>query len=124
LFLNAAEIREMANNGIDFGSHTVSHSILTGLPSAAIEAEVTESNATLETIVGRRINTLAYPNGDCSDEVVQCVRAAGFRVACTTRNARISKTDDPLRLPRVEPEWDFPNGDDHFDETMFRWRSR
>jgi peptidoglycan/xylan/chitin deacetylase (PgdA/CDA1 family) len=123
-FLNADEIREMAGAGIDFGSHTVHHAILTQLSSSVLRAELAESKAALESILGRPVDTLAYPNGDCSDQVLRYAAATGYSIGCTTRNARISNTDHPLRLPRIEPEWDCPHDEHLFDETMFQWRAR
>jgi peptidoglycan/xylan/chitin deacetylase (PgdA/CDA1 family) len=123
-FLSADEIREMAGSGIEFGSHTVNHAILTQLSPNALRAELAESKTALESIIGRAVDTLAYPNGDCSDVVVRCAQETGYRIGCTTRSARVASTDHPLRLPRVEPEWDFPSSDCPFDETMFQWRVR
>jgi len=123
-FLSEAEIREMTNAGIRFGSHTVSHPILPRESRAAMLSELTQSKSTLEGIVGEVVDTLAYPNGDWSGEVVRSARSVGYRIGCTTCNKRVSGRDDPLRLPRIEPEWDFAGDCSVFDACMFRWQAR
>ncbi len=125
LFLSDTEIREMADSGIDFGSHTINHAILPRLSSREMEFELRESKLTLEKILGSPIDQLAYPNGDWSDEVVRLARSCGYRVGCTTRSMRVSALDNHLLLPRVEPEWDFMDRTTAvFNEAMFEWRAR
>jgi peptidoglycan/xylan/chitin deacetylase (PgdA/CDA1 family) len=107
-FLNAAEIRELAAAGIAFGSHTVTHRILPHYGRREIEWELSESKAVLEDLLRSPIDMLAYPDGQCSDSTLQCARAAGYRIGCTTRNRRLSTSDDRLCLPRLEFPWTAP----------------
>lgn len=121
-FLNETEMQEMARGGIDFGSHTVSHSILTECRPADVASELADSKAELERIVGSTVDMLAYPNGGFSNEILNTARDLGYRVGCTTRCERVGPNDKLLALPRIEPPWDHP--DLTFDEPMFRWRAR
>jgi peptidoglycan/xylan/chitin deacetylase (PgdA/CDA1 family) len=114
----------MAGVGIEFGSHTVNHAVLPEQSAAAIQFELAESKAALEAVVGRPVDMLAYPNGGCSRAVVRRARSVGYRIGCTTRSQRVSKSDDRLLLPRIEPVWDFADGNGAFSETMFQWRAR
>jgi L-malate glycosyltransferase len=106
LFLDAAEIREMAAASIAFASHTVTHRILPRYLRPEVERELAESKATLENLLGSPVDMLAYPDGRYSDEVMQYARAAGYRVGCTCRNRWLSPHDDPMRLPRLEVPWE------------------
>jgi len=101
-FLSADEIREMASAGIAFGSHTVSHCILPHCSRHEIERELTESKAALENILGRPIDMLAYPEGQYDAEIVDCARAAGYRVGVTTAHNQVSQRDPFLQLPRID----------------------
>ena len=101
-FLKADEIREMAANGVSFGSHGVTHRILPRYGRAEVERELRESKAALETLFGHAIDTLAYPDGQHSEVVVECAASCGYRLAVTTRFSRLSLHDDPLRLPRLD----------------------
>jgi peptidoglycan/xylan/chitin deacetylase (PgdA/CDA1 family) len=121
-FLDEEEIREMARCGITFGSHTQSHTILTRQPPEAVEAELCESKRRLESILGVAIDMLAYPNGDCSPQVIGAARRAGYRIACTTCRGRTGPGDDPLGLPRIEPPWETAGGS--LDPSLLRWVMR
>jgi peptidoglycan/xylan/chitin deacetylase (PgdA/CDA1 family) len=125
LFLTPGEIREMAGQRMTFGSHTVNHVILTRQPIRVVNQELRESKATLETLLDADVDMLAYPNGDLSDAVVDCAKGLGYRIACATGARRVRPRDDAMRLPRIEPEWDFPDGAAAgFSDTTFQWRAR
>lgn len=63
LFLNWDQAREMQAGGMQFGSHTHSHTILTTLPANAQQEEFRQSREILERELHRTIDVLAYPVG-------------------------------------------------------------
>jgi peptidoglycan/xylan/chitin deacetylase (PgdA/CDA1 family) len=124
-FLSEAEIREMAQSGIAFGSHTVNHVILSRENESVVRSELEASRSVLESILDSRVDTLAYPDGDCRERDVALAERAGYRIGCTTRGGRVATGDNHLLLPRVEPEWDCPNrARSVFNEYEFQWRAR
>ena len=123
-FLNAEEIREMSNSNIDFGSHTVSHAILPKQSIDRMRMELTDSRSALEAIVDCDVDMIAYPNGDYSPHVIRCAQDAGYRIGCSTATGALSGQEFPMRLPRIEPEWDFPTGSEYFEPHMLQWRAR
>lgn len=55
--------------------------------------------------LGQAPLSFAYPNGrpgDFKAETVACVREAGFKVACTTLQARVDAHASLLQLPRLD----------------------
>jgi peptidoglycan/xylan/chitin deacetylase (PgdA/CDA1 family) len=103
--LSWEQVREMAEGGIDFGAHTVSHPILTAVAPADAEREIVESKATIERRTGRPVTAFAYPNGrpeDFDDAVRRIVRDAGFRLAVTTVGGVNDSGTDPFELRRVQ----------------------
>ncbi len=62
-FLNWDEVREMQAAGMNFGSHTHNHEVLSGLPLERQRSELTESRAILERELARPVDILAYPVG-------------------------------------------------------------
>lgn len=81
--LNWAQIREMRDSGIEFGSHSVSHPILTKLDDAELMAELTDSKSTIEQEIGCKICALAYPVGGnhaFDDRVIAAAKAAGYKL--------------------------------------------
>jgi peptidoglycan/xylan/chitin deacetylase (PgdA/CDA1 family) len=100
------QAREMDRGGVEIGSHTMSHPILTNITDEQLRRELHGSRSRLEEALGRRVEQFCYPNGD-NDERVQCeVARAGYRVAVTTVSGLNKRGDDPLTLRRVHTERD------------------
>lgn len=92
------QIREMYDNGIDFGSHTCSHSILSMISGDELKHEIVDSKREIESKLGVEINSFCYPNGqpeDLNNTVAEIVRDAGYSCAVTTINGfnNAEKTD-------------------------------
>lgn len=102
--LNWEMIKEMAAANITFGSHTLSHPILSRETIARVRAELLGSKEVLEGVLGRRITAFAYPNGtreDFNDAVAAEVRKAGYEHACTTIPGVNDCNTDPYALRRI-----------------------
>ncbi len=75
------QCKEMAENGMEIGSHTVSHPILSSLTSEDLKFEVIESKRIIEEEVGEQVTTLAFPNGgpnDYNDSVMSTIKNHGY----------------------------------------------
>jgi hypothetical protein len=80
------EVRAMAKQGFEFGSHTLSHPILTGLSPTRARRELAESRDRLQDELNEPIRTLAYPNGTSADfnpEIEAMAKSCGYAVAFT-----------------------------------------
>jgi peptidoglycan/xylan/chitin deacetylase (PgdA/CDA1 family) len=95
------ETAAMASQGIEFGSHTHSHQILTMIPIERVATELNQSKADMEAALGLNCDTLAYPNGNYSAEIRNCAEAAGYRLAFTTIRGGWTEETDPLAIPRA-----------------------
>ena len=89
--MNWDEVREMAQAGIQFGAHTVNHSVLTLENVKDAESEIE---------LARPIHHFAYCNGWYSDEVVEILAKHGFQSAVTTEDFLNRKGDSPFTLKR------------------------
>jgi peptidoglycan/xylan/chitin deacetylase (PgdA/CDA1 family)/SAM-dependent methyltransferase len=100
--LGWSEIRQLAQQGIEFGSHTHTHPLLTTLPPADIVREAAKSKAILQQELGKPVNIFAYPHGD-SDRLVQhLVGACGYTFGLSCRPGLSRYEDSLLSLPRLE----------------------
>lgn len=99
--LNAGELREMQENGMEIGSHTVSHVRLTGLDDAHLMQELTHSRTTLEDLLGNAVGSFAYPYGDWDARCAAAVQQAGYAAACTTRTGWALRDKTPYQLRRL-----------------------
>lgn len=80
------ELLELADEGIEVGSHTVSHPHLTRLGDAELERELRDSRERIEDELRRRCRYLAYPFGEEDDRVRAAARAAGYDAAFALRS--------------------------------------
>ena len=95
------QIREMDLQGIEFGSHSVTHPRLDILDLAGIEKEVGESKIQIEEELGHTVSAFAYPFG-WYDERVKRIVKQHYEVACSTQIGLVKGTSDPFELERVE----------------------
>jgi peptidoglycan/xylan/chitin deacetylase (PgdA/CDA1 family) len=82
--INWDEAREMSDAGISFGSHSISHAILTEVESNKVVEEVQESWAVLARQGINVVPVFAYPNGNWSPDIARMVADAGYQAAATT----------------------------------------
>ena len=100
--LSWAQIKEMASQGISFGSHTVSHPKLTELDDGSVSKELVESKQLIEEQLGGECSHFAYPYGLLNEKTSELVKKVGFKTACTTRSGFNNAERDPLMLHRIE----------------------
>lgn len=72
------ELRGHCENGIEVGSHGVSHAHLTELADDELRRELVDSKAEIEAELGRPCTELAYPYGEHDRRVRAAVEAAGY----------------------------------------------
>lgn len=99
--LNAAELREMRENGMEIGSHTVNHVRLTEVDDVRLAQELSDSRVELEEALGNAVNSFAYPYGAWDARCSLAVKQAGYTSACTTRTGWALRDRDPYRLRRL-----------------------
>ena len=99
--LGTAEIREMARNGITYGSHTLTHRALTELDDDEAWKEIVESKSALESLTGSEINTFCYPYGHFDQSSREAVEAAGFLGAVSVYGVGQASARDRFALPRI-----------------------
>jgi len=100
-FLDADQIRQLDEAGMDIGDHTAHHVDLRLLTATELRAETAGSRQVLERVLGHPVYFFAYPFGAYNDTVVAAVRAAGFSMAYTTASGDTESTASPLTMPRL-----------------------
>jgi peptidoglycan/xylan/chitin deacetylase (PgdA/CDA1 family) len=97
------ELRQLHACGIEVGSHTCSHGIVTHFTPDAMTQELTVSRRLLEQATGRPCTVFSYPNGSPGDFDAASrgrVVAAGYTSAVTTVKRRVARADDRFEIPR------------------------
>ena len=102
--LDVDEIREMAGTElIEFGAHTCSHAILSGLAPDERTREIAGSLTAVERFTQSRCDMFAYPNGRACDyggSDVMALRERQVAVAVTTVEGPNDRSVAPLELRR------------------------
>lgn len=98
--LSTAAIRELADDGVEIGAHSMTHPQLDCLGRELARREIIECKAALEMIVGRPVDSFAYPHGYHDRAVKKMVIDAGYTSAAAVRNALSHAQDDPFALAR------------------------
>lgn len=103
-FLGWDDVRAMADDGAEFGSHTVTHPIMSTVDDEALAREVSDSRREIESRLQRPCVTFAYPNGQPGDfgpREERALAAAGYHVGFKLYGGLNSTLAGPLTLDRV-----------------------
>jgi len=105
VMLTWEQVREMTNNGMTAGGHTMTHA---NLPSAKPESayeEISLCKRVLEERLGVAVHHFSYPNGGCEQYfnaiIKTYVQQAGFLSATTSQEGHVRSACDSLMLPRI-----------------------
>ena len=97
--LNPAEVKLLANEGVDFQLHTHRHR--TPRVRELFVREIVDNRRSLETMTGRRAEHFCYPSGVYEPEFLPWLREAGVTSATTCDFGLASGSSDRLLLPRL-----------------------
>jgi peptidoglycan/xylan/chitin deacetylase (PgdA/CDA1 family) len=96
------QIRELAENGLSFGSHSMSHPVLSRLSDAELARELAESKRLIEAEIGHEVRFFCYPYGCFDKRVSQAASVCYSGGACSTNLRMLAPGDDRFALPRVD----------------------
>lgn len=98
--LTWAQVKELAEQGIEIGAHTRTHPDLRQLSEPEIEDEIAGCCSDISDRTGQPVENFAYPYGYLNHRAQEVVRRT-MASACTTELRRTN--DEPLHLlPRVD----------------------
>jgi len=101
------DVRELAESGVQFGSHTVTHPKLRGIPWDQVEKELRESKNILEDRLGTEVESFSYPYAFPEDDrrfqnrLKTSLGELGYSNGVTTRVGTAAGGDDQLFLKRI-----------------------
>ncbi|HPE59530.1 MAG TPA: polysaccharide deacetylase family protein [Thiolinea sp.] len=98
--LDGKALRELQQEGLHIGSHAMTHQRLSQLTPPQARAEVFDSKAALEDLLGVAIADFCYPYGDYTPQVRDLVQEAGYRAGLTCIRAAANHAHNPFELPR------------------------
>lgn len=96
--MNWDELRDLAERGVEIGSHCVSHPHLLRLSDGELRRELVDSKDEIESAIGRPCTELSYPYGEQDARVRSAVQAAGYARAFALRGSNA----EPYAARRID----------------------
>jgi peptidoglycan/xylan/chitin deacetylase (PgdA/CDA1 family) len=106
LMLTWAELRRLAHEGWEVGSHTTNHVILTRVSLSEAKEEISSSGAVLQRELDRPVQLFAYPNGKSGDydfAIKKFLADSGYVGAVTTDDRLNAQDADLFAIGRKSP---------------------
>ncbi|MEU1052139.1 polysaccharide deacetylase family protein [Streptomyces sp. NPDC005876] len=119
--LTADGIRLAAAEGVEIGSHGLTHVDLTGADDAVLRAETAGSRARLAELTGTAVAGFCYPYGTVDRRAAEAVRQAGYGYGCAIDPGALT---GPYALPRVHVGEDDTAVRLLLKRGLHRWRRR
>ena len=105
VMLTWQQIREMQENGMTIGGHTMTHLNLPNASADDAKNEIEHCKALLQEKTGGKIQHFSYPNGGpyayYNTAIKNMVKKAGYKSATTSNNAQVALQDDVFELNRI-----------------------
>lgn len=93
-------IKELSENGINFGAHTLNHFKLTEVSDSEAEYQIINSKIQLEDILGKQIQSFSYPHGKYNERIIEIVKYVGFKNAVSCNSASLTINSSLFEIPR------------------------
>lgn len=94
-------VKEMAQKGMEIGSHTLNHVDLTKVKLDQQKKELSHSKKILEELTEKPIHFLCYPAGRYNGQVIEEVQKHGYWGAVTTQMGKTFYQQDPYSWKRI-----------------------
>jgi len=99
--LEPRHLVEMSGEGIEIGSHSLTHPRLTDLPDDAAWEELSHSKLLLEMLLDSAINSISYPYGLVNQNIKNMAREVGYTIGCGVSSGPVRFGDDLLEVRRT-----------------------
>ena len=114
------QIRDMANKGMEIGSHTLTHSPPSKLSNEELEYELKESKRILEDQLGQEVKWLSSPTGYYNRAIESIAKDVGYEVVCTSKFGVNSRNSNLFSLERIAIKRSYSMAD---FESLIRFES-
>jgi peptidoglycan/xylan/chitin deacetylase (PgdA/CDA1 family) len=87
------------SEGFEIGGHTLHHPNLAQVPFASAIEDIKAGKDRLESLLGKKLQSFAYPYGAYTEQVQQAMPDLGFAIARTTKRFSIEPSREYSALP-------------------------
>jgi peptidoglycan/xylan/chitin deacetylase (PgdA/CDA1 family) len=102
--MNWDQIRSLAEQGFEIGSHTIDHVDLGKEPLRSAKRQIVGSKEDIEDKIGLEVKYFSYPFGgkdNIREETRNLVKEAGFACCCSCYGGKVIQQSDLYDLPRI-----------------------
>lgn len=99
--MNSKQLKELQDNGIDIESHTFKHEELSSLSYEKQLTVLKQSKDTLEKILNKKVNFIAYPFGKYNENTIKASKGAGYTMGFATGGKVARRSDGIYALHRI-----------------------
>lgn len=102
VYMTTAMTKEMSDSpNIEIGSHTVNHKALATLSDSEIDSELKNSQITLEQMIGKKVDVIAYPTGSYDSRVLNAA-AKYYKYGLSTNKGKENPSNlNTYKLNRI-----------------------
>lgn len=101
-FMTAHQLQELRKNGMEIGSHGLTHAWLPLLDPDEIEHEIEASRKKIEDASKGIVKTFAYPGGHYTEFILKSVKKNGYAAALSCILGTNKENTEPYLLKRIE----------------------
>lgn len=106
------QLEDMAIEGMEIGSHTMTHVDLSTKSRTIQASEIAGSKATIEARIGTPVKSFGYPAGKYDSRTLEILRSVGYQAAVTTDAQGTRQSSDAMfELRRVRVRGTFTAND-------------
>ncbi len=101
------QVRELHAMGVEFGSHSLTHSDLSALESDELETEIALSKKRIQLHLGQEIQSFCYPFAfpdgftEFTKQLKELLHGTGYRYGVTTRIGFADRHEDFMFMKRI-----------------------
>ena len=103
------QARELEHGGVEIGSHTHTHPILTQIQADRVRWELRTSKSRAEEMLQHEVTLFCYPNGVSDAEIRSETKSSGYTSAVSATPGLSGPQDDLFALRRIAAEHDLPH---------------
>ena len=85
-YMNERDVVELSNQGMQIGSHSISHPNFLELDNSKKMNELISSRKYLEDLTSKKITTFSFPFGFTNNDLISQVFDAGYEYCCTSKH--------------------------------------
>lgn len=100
-FLTNKDLLSLVDNGWEVGCHSATHARLSTRDSEVLKKEIIEARRHLHQDLHIKVPYFAYPHGEYSSKARRAVQEAGFKLAVSMNDEKLSSDSALYTLPRV-----------------------